>query len=273
MDPPKNPNATRLSDDPTHPDYYKRHILRFGDTTNNDFEDINRAFYNAIPKGSELIRFKKILTDLHSRNLHTPKDLERAFMKVRRIYKGPGFRKSQLLHVYYDMVEKNELPSSQLGQLLIKKKGKSNSGVLVITVLTSPYPKYTNPKTGTIKQQKFTCKWNCYYCPNEPGQPRSYLHDEPSVLRANRNHFDPILQFHDRAMTLLMNGHPVDKIELLVLGGTWSSYPHEYQEEFIRDIFYAANTFFERKRNDPNLRSAKSLTEEKKSMKLLKLRL
>jgi histone acetyltransferase (RNA polymerase elongator complex component) len=35
-----------------------------------------------------------------------------------------------------------------------------------------------------------------------------------------------------------MNGHPVDKIELLVLGGTWSSYPHEYQEEFCRDLFY-----------------------------------
>ena len=64
-----------------------------------------------------------------------------------------------------------------------------------------------------------------------------------AVLRANRNQFDPILQFHDRAVTLAMNGHPVDKIELLILGGTWSSYPHQYQEEYIRDLFFAANTF------------------------------
>ena len=55
-----------------------------------------------------------------------------------------------------------------------------------------------------------------------------------------------MLQFTDRAATLAMNGHPVDKIELLVLGGTWASYPHAYQEEFVRDLFYAANTFGER---------------------------
>ena len=55
------------------------------------------------------------------------------------------------------------------------------------------------------------------------------------MLRANANGFDPVLQFTDRAATLAMNGHPVDKIELLVLGGTWASYPLEYQEEFCRD--------------------------------------
>ena len=125
-----------------------------------------------------------------------------------------------------------------LFQYLVKKRGKSASGVLVITVLTSPYP--INEKG---KKQKFTCKWNCYYCPAEPGQPRSYLHDEPAVLRANRNEFCPIEQFYDRANTLEMNGHPVDKIELLVLGGTWSSYPKIYQEQFCRDLYYAANTF------------------------------
>ena len=61
----------------------------------------------------------------------------------------------------------------------------------------------------------------------------------------------------DRAATLAMNGHPVDKIELLVLGGTWASYPHAYQEEFCRDLFYAANTFWERTK-----RPRRSLEEE-----------
>ena len=80
----------------------------------------------------------------------------------------------------------------------------------MITVLTSPYPRVGQ------QVQTFSCAWNCYYCPNEPAhegnnwtpQPRSYLHDEPSVLRANRNNFDPVLQFYDRAVTLAMNGHP-----------------------------------------------------------------
>ena len=62
----------------------------------------------------------------------------------------------------------------------------------VITVLTSPYPEADG------KVQSFSCKWNCHYCPNEPGQPRSYLHDEPAVRRANHNGFDPVLQFTDR---------------------------------------------------------------------------
>lgn len=63
------------------------------------------------------------------------------------------------------------------------------------------------------------------------------------MLRANQNGFDPVLQFIDRAVTLAQNGHPVDKVELLVLGGTWCSYPYDYQVAFIRDLFYAANTF------------------------------
>ncbi len=59
-------------------------------------------------------------------------------------------------------------------------------------MLTSPYPEVDGVA------QKFSCAWNCYYCPAEPGQPRSYLHDEPAVRRANQNAFDPVLQFTDR---------------------------------------------------------------------------
>ncbi len=73
-------------------------------------------------------------------------------------------------------------------------------------------------------------------------QPRSYLSSEPAVLRANRNKFDPILQMYDRTDALINCGHEVDKIEVLVLGGTWDHYPLEYQNEFIRDIYYSVNT-------------------------------
>lgn len=76
-------------------------------------------------------------------------------------------------------------------------------------------------------------------------QTRSYISTEPAVRRANANNFDPVLQFYDRAMSLQYCGHIIDKLEILVLGGTWSHYPIAYQEEFIRDIYYAANTFYE----------------------------
>ena len=74
-------------------------------------------------------------------------------------------------------------------------------------------------------------------------QPRSYLSTEPAVLRANANNFDCYRQFNDRAVTLLMCGHPIDKIEIIVLGGTWDHYPLEYQFEYVRDIYYSANVF------------------------------
>ncbi len=149
---------------------------------------------------------------------------------------GAVIKKAVLLHAYHCLLSEGRLlRSAALEWLLVTKGSKSGSGVLVITVLTSPFPEVDGVR------QRFSCAYNCYYCPNEPGQPRSYLRDEPAVRRANQNGFDPVLQFLDRARVLAGNGHPLDKVELLVLGGTWSSYPRAYQEAFVRDLFFAAN--------------------------------
>ena len=77
--------------------------------------------------------------------------------------------------------------------------------------------------------QSFSCKHNCYYCPNEPAhkgnnyqaQPRSYLYHEPAVRRANRNNFLAFEQMIDRMDTLFVNGHTIDKLEIIVEGGTY----------------------------------------------------
>lgn len=122
-------------------------------------------------------------------------------------------------------------------------RGKSHSGVLVVTIFTSAYPEYVD-QNGILKKQAFSCKWNCHYCPNEPGQPRSYLQGEPGVLRANTHEFDCCRQMWSRMEALYNTGHPIDKLEVLVLGGTWESYPIEYRNNFIRDMYYAANTFW-----------------------------
>lgn len=128
------------------------------------------------------------------------------------------------------------------------KAVRSWSGVLVVTIVTRP--------------DKFSCPNNCHMCPAEPGQPRSYLSSEPAVARANRHDFDAIKQFNARMTMLHDNGHTLDKIEIIVLGGTFSSYPKDYQKEFISDLFYAANTFTDTvKRPKLSLQDEKEINE------------
>ena len=144
---------------------------------------------------------------------------------------------------YRLLVENKEIePCPDFEKYNVGKMNRTNSGITQITVLSSPYP----------NGQAFSCEHNCYYCPNEPAhegnrmtpQPRSYLFNEPAVRRANANHFDAAEQMWDRMSTLMLCGHDIDKLEVMVLGGTWGSYPTSYRIEFIRDLYYAANTFY-----------------------------
>jgi ELP3 family radical SAM enzyme/protein acetyltransferase len=90
---------------------------------------------------------------------------------------------------------------------------------------------------------KFSCKYNCAFCPDEPGMPRSYLSNEDAVRRAASVNFDAIHQVWTRFRTLEANGHPIDKIEFRILGGTFSCYAHDIADNFIRDLYFAANTY------------------------------
>jgi len=173
-------------------------------------------------------------------------------------------RKAQIKSLYKECLKDGTILESNLNleQYLTIKQSRSLSGVLVIAVLMSPYPVYLDKKTGKVKQQRFSCAHNCYYCPNEPGMPRSYLSKEAAVSRAIRSDFDAIDQFYSRANTLKKLGHDVDKIELLVLGGTFCQFPQEYQEQFIRDLFWSANTFYDGIDDYKMKRPRKSLSEE-----------
>ena len=71
--------------------------------------------------------------------------------------------------------------------------------------------------------------------------PKSYLADEPGAMRGLEHDFDPYLQVKSRIQALESLGHPTDKIELLILGGTWSSYRRDYQEWFVKRCFDAMN--------------------------------
>jgi len=104
---------------------------------------------------------------------------------------------------------------------------RSQSGVTPLTVLTKPFP----------------CPGRCVYCPNDLRMPKSYLADEPGAQRAANNRFDPYLQTWNRLAAFRATGHSIEKIELIVLGGTWSFYPESYQVWFAKRCFDAMNDF------------------------------
>lgn len=172
---------------------------------------------------------------------------EAEFMRINRqiasTYDLPPQPKNQLRSVYQTMVKKKEITENPLLSKLLKIRPiRTLSGVTPVTVLTKPY----------------ACPGKCIYCPLEPGMPKSYLSTEPGAMRAVANDFDPYKMVHNRLRALYINGHQPDKIELLVLGGTWSAYPWDYQQWFIKRCFEAANYFPYKLANKPipkNIRS------------------
>ncbi|RJP63066.1 MAG: tRNA uridine(34) 5-carboxymethylaminomethyl modification radical SAM/GNAT enzyme Elp3 [Ignavibacteriales bacterium] len=183
-------------------------------------------------KNSSELEFVKALRQAFSRNKTTPSS------------------KANLIVSYKDLVKKGKLQADKnFEKLLVKRSVRTLSGVSVITVLTKP----------------FVCPGKCVYCPTEPEMPKSYLSNEPAAARAKLNLFDPLRQVNMRIKALLNNGHQVDKLEVLILGGTWSVYPDKYQRDFVRDLFYAANTFDEEKKRKPlSLKEEQDINENAK---------
>ena len=192
-------------------------------------------------------------TNYDSMNLANNNELNKQFQiqfnKEIRLSKIKNLRKSILLNILNNILHINDFSielhkSFKILKLLLRKKPMRNiSGITSITVITAPFP----------DGQKFSCKHNCYYCPNEPGhegnkwqaQPRSYLYHEPAVLRANQHKFYAIGQMLNRMDTYFSNGHVIDKLEIIIEGGTYTEYPVDYLERYHRDLFYAANIYFD----------------------------
>jgi len=87
----------------------------------------------------------------------------------------------------------------------------------------------------------FPCPGKCVYCPGSPEAPKSYTVDSPAVIRARSCGFDPRKQVEVRLNTLGEMGHARDKVELIVMGGTFLYYPRDYQHQFIKDCYDALN--------------------------------
>ncbi|MFW9770555.1 MAG: tRNA uridine(34) 5-carboxymethylaminomethyl modification radical SAM/GNAT enzyme Elp3 [Candidatus Thorarchaeota archaeon] len=111
-------------------------------------------------------------------------------------------------------------------KLLRRRTTRTLSGVSVIAIMTKPLP----------------CPGACIYCPGQDSQPgqkvaQSYTGQEPAAMRSINNNYDPFKQVQSRITDLEAIGHDVDKIELVVMGGTFLSTNVNYQEEFIKGAY------------------------------------
>ncbi|MDH7507586.1 MAG: tRNA uridine(34) 5-carboxymethylaminomethyl modification radical SAM/GNAT enzyme Elp3, partial [Candidatus Thermoplasmatota archaeon] len=120
-----------------------------------------------------------------------------------------------------------EKEKEKLVQILKLKPVRSISGVYIVTVMTKPY---ACPKDEP-----------CVYCPGGPGfgTPQSYTGYEPAGRRAKEHDFDPYKQVKSRIQQFRIMGHDIDKIELIIFGGTITAYPKEYLEWFVTQCLNA----------------------------------
>ncbi len=160
--------------------------------------------------------------------------LKRRFSKERKI---EMIADAKILAAYKNRLQKNEIEKNPALESLLKRRAiRTLSGVAPITILTKPY----------------ACPGKCVYCPTEPNMPKSYLSNEPAAMRAVGTQFDPYKGVHVRIRALEDNGHDADKMELIVLGGTWSAYPLPYQTWYVKEALRAANDYPEYIVGDPD---------------------
>lgn len=139
----------------------------------------------------------------------------------------------EIIERYNVLVENGIIQESEHFRKVIRKRGvRSLSWVTVISLLT----------------KFWWCPWKCVYCPTFEWLPKSYIPNEPAVMRAELNQFDPVLQIHNRLRALEVTGHKIEKNDIRIIGWTWSVYPKAYRDDFIKWIYDAFNTYDEMKK-------------------------
>lgn len=188
---------------------------------------------------------KKFLEELKKRKIKNRRDVELLKKEFALKFKIPYLKNTQLLTAYQNLLKKGKLKKSQILEKILKKKPvRSLSGIVNISVVTKPY----------------FCPGRCIFCPAEKNLPKSYLSGEPAIERAKEFNFDPFLQTTARIKELKTAGHSTAKIELRIVGGTWSVYPKNYQQWFLKRCFEAANG-----KKSKTLKEAQRINEKAKN--------
>lgn len=183
------------------------------------------------------------------KKIKTAKNLDEQKRKVSKKYKVHILLNSEILKEYKKLLKLGKIKRNiNLENILRKRSIRTLSGIAPVAVLTKSYP----------------CPGECAYCPNEKDVPVSYLSNEPAVMRAIRCNYDPYVQVQDRLRALEINGHDPSKIELIVIGGTWSYLPEDYRYWYIANCFKAANDYGQKKRE--KIKTQKNISNLKKHL-------
>ncbi len=176
-------------------------------------------------KNFEPKQYKDILKSIFTEIEEKKSWREDTLQKILKKYPKDGnklFRHDELVVGY----EYLEMEDEKISERIRLKPTRTNSGVATVTVLTKPYH----------------CPGGCIFCPNDPNMPKSYISSEPGAQRALNNCFDPYAQVYNRLIALKNIGHNIEKVELLVLGGSWSAYDAKhYQIPFVTACYMALN--------------------------------
>jgi len=163
-----------------------------------------------------------IIKEILKRGIKNKQELNSIKREISNLKKLPCPSNFELLRF---IREKKIKISKKIEKVLRVRPVRSLSGIVNVSVLTKPYP----------------CPGECIYCPKVKGIPKSYLKEEPAVMRAKRLNYNPFLQVKKRIQSLEIQNHPTEKIELRIIGGTWSFYPKKYREWFVKRCFDGCN--------------------------------
>ncbi|HBO16728.1 MAG: Histone acetyltransferase, ELP3 family [Candidatus Moranbacteria bacterium GW2011_GWE2_35_2-] len=181
-----------------------------------------------------------------------PEDILTLKKKLSKQFSLPIPTNADMRQRYEKMIEEKIIQRNVGFEKTLMTRGvRTASGVAVVAVLTRPSD----------------CPGKCLYCPTEKDMPKSYLSNEPAVMRAIANKFNPYRQVQSRLKALELNGHSTDKIELIVMGGTFSHFPKTYQKKFITECFRAANEYSVGKNNELRIKNQEKDTPNNKLFK------
>lgn len=160
---------------------------------------------------------EEILSEIKEDRIETREELEK---RKKELAKEFGLDKLPSNPEILSFAEKRD----EVKDLLQKKPTRSLSGVSVVAIMTEPAD----------------CPGDCIYCP-QGDAPKSYTGYEPAALRAKHNEFDAKKQVEQRLRQIRESGHPANKIELIIMGGTFTALEKSYQDQFIQKAFNALN--------------------------------
>jgi elongator complex protein 3 len=176
-----------------------------------------------------------IINNILEGKINSRDDLEKIKRKICREYNLKKFM-SNIDILDYAAIDEKE----RVANVLRKKPTRTISGVAIVAVMCHPHD----------------CPHGrCFYCPESDVAPPSYTGEEPAALRARMFNFHPYIQSYNRLKQLHTVGHPVDKVELIIMGGTFPSRDLSYQEWFVSQCLKAINDFGGWDKNQVNVKT------------------